>query len=124
MENELKAYFESARGLGVIATAGTEKVGAAVYARPHFMDDGTVAFIMRDRLTHANLQGGGLATYLFKEEGPGYKGKRLYLRKVGEEEGTELAAQLNRRQYIRDTDEKRFVVFFEIQEVQPLVGTT
>ena len=120
---ELKAYFESAKGIGVMATAGTEKVGAAIYARPHFMENGTVAFVMRDRLTHANLKTGELATYLFKEDGPGYKGKRLYLVKVGEEEGTELAATLSRRQSIGKSDEKRFVVFFKIQEVLPLVGT-
>lgn len=120
---DLKAYFENAKGIGVMATAGSEKVGAAIYARPHFMEDGTVAFVMRDRLTYANLKTSEMATYLFKEDGPGYKGKRLYLAKVSEEEGTELAATLSRRQSIGKTDEKRFVVFFKIQEVLPIVGT-
>jgi hypothetical protein len=120
---ELEAYFENAKGVGVMATAGTEKVGAAIYARPHFMEDGTVAFVMRDRLTHANLKNSELATYLFKEDGPGYKGKRLYLVKVGEDEGNELATTLSRRQSIANSDEKRFVVFFKIQEVLPLIGT-
>jgi hypothetical protein len=120
---DLKTYFENVKGLGVMATAGNEKVGAAVYARPHFMDNGTIAFIMRDRLTHANLESFDHATYLFKEDAPGYKGKRLYLVKVGEEEGTDLAASLSRRQNIGKSDEKRFVVFFKILEVLPLVGT-
>lgn len=50
---ELMAYFENAKGLGVIATSDKEgKVNAAVYSRPHFLEDGSLAFIMRDRLTH------------------------------------------------------------------------
>lgn len=54
---ELKDYFESTKGTGVMATAdGDGKVDAAIYARPHFMEDGTLAVIMRDRLTHNNLQ--------------------------------------------------------------------
>ena len=54
---QLKEYFNDTKGLGVLATAdGEGKVDAAIYARPHFMEDGTLAFIMRDRLTHHNLQ--------------------------------------------------------------------
>ncbi len=50
-------YFDNTKGYGVIATADSEgKVNAAVYARPHFFDEKTIAFIMRERLTHANLQ--------------------------------------------------------------------
>ena len=54
---ELKDYFESTKGVGVMATAdGDGRVDAAIYARPHFMEDETLAIIMRDRLTHHNLQ--------------------------------------------------------------------
>ena len=53
----LKDYFENTNGVGVMATADKEgKVNTAVYSRPHFLEDGSVAFIMRDRLTHHNLQ--------------------------------------------------------------------
>jgi len=49
---ELKEYFENTEGSGILSTADSDgKVDAAIYARPHFMDDGTVALIMRDRLT-------------------------------------------------------------------------
>lgn len=123
---ELADYFESVKGLGVLATADNAgQVDTAVYARPHFMDDGSVAFIMRDRLSHANLQTNPYASYLFVEEGPGYKGKRLYLRKVREEKETEQLYALRRRSYPSDDDAERdpkYLVFFELERVRPLVG--
>jgi hypothetical protein len=54
----LKEYFEETYGTGVLSTADSEgKVDAAIYSTPHVFDDGTLAFIMRERLTHHNLQG-------------------------------------------------------------------
>jgi len=120
----LKKYFEKTKGSGVLATADSDgKVDAAVYARPHFMDDGTIALIMRDRLTHHNLQTNAHAAYLFHEDGPGYKGKRLFLTKLREEQDTELIKSLRRRQYIDEKDEARFVVFFQIDKELPLIGS-
>jgi hypothetical protein len=120
---ELKDYFETTKGTGVMATAsGDGKVDAAIYARPHFMEDGTLAFIMRDRLTHNNLQSNDSATYLFIEDGPGYKGKRLFLTKVREEQDTELLYSLRRRQYPNEKEEARFLVFFKLEKELPLVG--
>jgi len=120
---ELKEYFESAKGVGVMATADADgKVDAAIYARPHFMEDGTIAMIMRDRLTHHNLQSNPHATYLFMEDGPGYKGKRLFLTKVREEQDSELLHSLRRRQYKDDKEEARFLVFFKLDKELPLVG--
>jgi hypothetical protein len=120
---DLKEYFENTKGLGVLATAdGDGRVDAAVYARPNVMDDGTFAFIMRDRLTHHNLQSNPHATFLFKEEGAGYKGVRLFLTKVREEENTELLESLRKRQYIDEKDERRFLVFFNLDKELPLVG--
>ena len=106
------------------ATADADgKVDAAVYARPHFMENGTIAMIMRDRLTHHNLQSNPHAAFLFHENGPGYKGKRLFLTKVGEEQDTELLQSLRRREYIDEKDETRYLVFFEIDKELPLVGS-
>lgn len=119
----LKEYFENTEGFGVLATAdGDGKVDAAVYARPHFMDDGTIAMIMRDRLTHHNLQSNPHATYLFRERKPGYKGIRLFLTKTGEEKEGELLQSLRRRQYIDERDETKFLVFFSIDKELPLIG--
>jgi len=82
----LSEYFESAKGTGVLATANASgEVDAALYGRPHVIDDRTIAFIMADRLSHQNLQSNSHATYLFVERGEGYKGKRLYLTKIAEE---------------------------------------
>ena len=116
-------YFENTEGFGVLATAdGDGKVDAAVYARPHIMEDGTIAMIMRDRLTHHNLQSNPHATYLFREKTPGYKGKRLFLTKIREEQEGELLQTLRRRQYIDEKDEAKFLVFFSIDKELPLIG--
>ena len=120
---ELKEYFENTEGRGILATAdGDGKVDAAIYGRPHFMDDGTIALIMRDRLTHHNLQSNSHACYMFIEKGPGYKGKRFFLTKVREEQDSELLQSLRRRQYINKKDESKFLVFFKIDKELPLVG--
>jgi hypothetical protein len=120
---DLKEYFEDTQGSGILATADADgKVDAAIYARPHFMDDGTIALIMRDRLSHHNLQSNSHACYMFIEKGPGYKGKRLFLSKVREEQDSELLQSLRRRQYIVEKDESKFLVFFKIDKELPLVG--
>jgi len=73
---DLKAYFENTRGIGVMSTANSDGwVDSAIYSRPHVMDDGLLAFIMRDRLTHSNLQSNPHAAYLFVEQGAGYRGE-------------------------------------------------
>ena len=121
---ELKDYFENTEGNGILSTAdGNGQVDAAVYSRPHVMDDGTIALIMRDRLTHHNLQSNSNDCYLFVEKGPGYKGKRLFLSKAREEQDSELLQSLQRRQYINEKDEAKFLVFFKIDKELPLVGT-
>jgi len=119
----LKEYFETNKGLGILSTADSEgKVDAAVYSRPHFMEDGTMALVMRDRLSHTNLQSNPHAMYLFKEDGPGYKGKRLFITKVREEKNTELLESLRRRKTAYEDDADRFLVFFKIDKEVPLVG--
>jgi Pyridoxamine 5'-phosphate oxidase len=119
----LKSYFEEKHGTGVLATADSKgKVDAAIYSRPHFMEDGTMAFIMRDRLTHHNLQSNPHATFLFIEDGTGYHGKRLFLKKVREENNPELAKQLKRRKYPDDDQEPRFLVYFTLERELPLIG--
>ena len=121
---ELKKYFEDNRGVGVLATAdGDGKVDAAVYARPHVMDDGTIAMIMRDRLSHHNLQTNPHAAYLFHEEGPGYRGKRLFLTKIQEEKDSELLNSLRRRQSPHKQDEAKILVFFKVDQELPLIGS-
>ena len=124
---ELSEYFEAQKGIGVLATSDTSgKVDAAVYARPHFIDDKTIAFIMADRLTHANLKSNPSAAYLFVESGEHYKGKRLYLTKTREEENSQLIDEICRRcdYSMHGSNLTRFVVFFSIDKVLPLIGSS
>jgi hypothetical protein len=121
----LSEYFNNTKGIGVLSTADKDgKVNAAIYSRPHCMDDGSLAFIMRNRLTHLNIQSNPHAVFLFKEDGPEYKGKRLYLTKIREEEETELLYQLRKKRYEMDKDptDPKFLVFFKLEKELPLVG--
>ena len=124
---QLKDYFAQARGIGVLSTADDNgKVDAAIYARPHITDEGTIAFIMRDRLTHHNLEGNPYAVYLFIEEGRGYQGLRLYLKKVKEDTNAELIQVLTRRCLNPEEDEAKgpkFLVYFEIEKTLNLIGS-
>ena len=122
---ELSEYFEKTKGHGVLATSDAKGiVNAAVYARPHFFDNETIAFIMADRLTHKNVQENLHAAYLFIEDGQGYNGKRLYLTKTKEVEDEELIAQICRRcdysYYGKNIT--RYVVCFHVDKVLPLIG--
>ena len=122
----LDEYFENARGVGVLSTADAGgKVNAAIYGRPHFMDDRTVAFIARNRLTRANLETNPYAVYLFKEDGS-YEGKRMYLTKTKEEKDSPLIGELRRRKHGnvegRDPAEEKFLIYFTIDKVLPLIG--
>jgi hypothetical protein len=122
----LKTYFEETEGFGVLSTADSKgRVDAAIYARPHVMEKDTVAFIMANRLSHDNLQSNPYATYLFKEEGHGYRGKRLSLTKIREEQDTELLERLRRRMYSEENEAKMkplSLVFFKVTEERPLIG--
>ena len=120
---DLQDYFESTKGFGVLATADSNgSVDAAVYSRPHFLEAGTLAFIMRDRLTHHNLQSNPSATFLFVEEGSGFSGKRLYLKKIREENNPELIRKIKRRKYTDDKEEPLFLVYFILDKELPLIG--
>lgn len=119
----LEQYFESAPGKGVFSTADAEgKVNAAIYSKPYVIDENTVAFLMTERLSHQNLQSNPNAHFLFIEEGPGWKGKRLYLKKIREESNTELVRSLVRRS---NADPERIninLVYFHLEKILPLVG--
>jgi len=120
---DLKDYFASTKGTGVLATADAQgRVNAAVYARPHVLENEEVAFIMPDRLTHANLQQNGQAAYLFIEAGTRARGRRLYLTRTREEKDSPLLRSLRRRPYSEADEEARFLVFFRVEKILPLVG--
>jgi len=125
MDLNLKEYFEAAKGIGVLATAdGEGRVDTAIYAKPHMMEKETVAFIMADRLTHHHLQSNNNASYLFKEDGAGYKGIRLFLTKLREEKDSEFLYSIRSKRYAGGKEEgkPRFLVFFRVDKILPLVG--
>lgn len=123
---KLAEYFEHARGTGVLATTdATGHVDLAVYARPHVIDDNTIAFVMRQRLSHQNLTATMHAAYMFIEAGPGYKGLRLYLTKQREEVNESLIAQIRAKQpeiYPPQDDSAKYLVVFRVNHTRPLVG--
>jgi hypothetical protein len=121
---KLSEYFDSAKGRGVLATSDKKgNVNIAVYARPYFMDDQTVTFIMAERLTHENLKSNPSAAYLFTEEEWKNQGRRLYLKKIKEEADPVLADQICQKcDYTHYETGNRYVVFFKIEKVLPLIG--
>jgi pyridoxamine 5'-phosphate oxidase-like protein len=125
MDTSLRDYFENTDGIGVLGTADAEgNVDLAVYARPHMADDETVAFIMADRTSHANITANPNAAYLFVERGPGYKGKRLHLTKTREETDPKRIEEVRREgRKGRDYgDLLKFLVYFRIEKVRSLAG--
>lgn len=125
---KLSEYFEKVRGLGVLATVDADgRPNMALYSRPHFLnpaDDAEVAFIMTERHSHANLLANSKAAYLFVEEGEGYEGKRLALTMLREETDMEKIRQVRRRVLPAqcDVDESRYLVYFRVDRVIPLIG--
>jgi hypothetical protein len=122
----LSEYFEQSKGIGILATTDASgEVDAAVYARPHFLNEQTVAFIMADRLSHRNLQTNPHAAYLFIEQGAGYKGRRLHLTKIAEESDSQRIQAIRRRPLPAECgveDEPRYLVHFRVDRIRPLVG--
>lgn len=125
---DLQDYFEKTKGTGVLATADSSgKVDAALYARPHMLEDGTLAFIMADRLTHHNLQSNPQAAYLFIETQGMYQGKRLFLKKVSDEKNSERIKTMRRSCLCNEEKESdgkdRYLVIFKVEKELPLVGS-
>ena len=119
-------YFEKADGIGILATADSDgMVDLAVYAKPEIIDETTIAFIMKERLSHQNLKSNPHAAYMFIEQGEGYAGKRLYLTKIREETNTSLIEEIIRKKpQIADPgdDSNKYLVIFQVENIWPLVG--
>ena len=122
----LKDYFETTEGTGILSTADSNgNVDSAIYAIPHIVDDETLVLVMTDKLSHANLQTNPKATYMFIEKAQGYKGKRLYLQKIREENDPELVQSIRRRKRYDQEGEAvsgSSAVYFKVVKTRPLVG--
>lgn len=125
---ELKGYFRGTKGFGVLSTADDKgKVDAAVYARPRVINDGQVAFIMSDRLSLSNVRKNPHAAYLFRENGDGWNGVRLFLEFQGESSNeAEVAAACSEEYHGPYCGEKYLkgasLVTFKVVSFLPLVG--
>jgi hypothetical protein len=123
----LNEYLQKVTGRGVLATADANgRVDAAIYSKPHILADGTLAFIMRDHLTHHNIGSNPYATYLFIEDGPHYQGIRLFLKKVREDTDPDLIAKMTRRSLSPAEDKAKgpkFLVYFTLEKTLPLIGS-
>ena len=119
----LKDYFSNNDGLGILSTAHSSgTVNSAIYSRPHFLGDDQVSFIMRDRLTRANLHTNPSANYMFVQQSEGLNGLRINLRKISETDDQSQIDKLSRRKNTIKDGEKRYLVSFKVEKVLSLIG--
>lgn len=123
----LQEYFSSHQGCGILSTADSSgAVNSAIYARPKILDDGTLVLIMRERLTYENICVNPHAAYLFMENGPGYNGVRLYLKKIGEINDPKLAQEMTRCTLTKEEDLSKgpkHLLRFKVEKCLNLIGS-
>ena len=125
---DLSDYFEKNNGTGILATCDPDhNVDQAVYSKPFIVDETTIAFVMKERLSHQNLKSHLMASYLFLENGPGYNGIRLSLTMQRQDKNRSLIETLRKKQpciYPEEDDSDKFLVFFKVDRIRPLTGDT
>lgn len=120
---KLAEYLDFTTGVGILSTANRQgEVNAAVYSRPHILDRNIVAFIMRERLSRANLLENNHAHYLFLEENSKSRGVRLHLDMLEETDDREEVKSFSRRKNVADDDENRYLVTFRVTKALALLG--
>ncbi len=115
-----------AGGRGVIAASDSSgNVNIAVYAKPHVVDDRTVAWGMTEGRTWAYVKENPKAAYLYMNPGPGYSGVRLQLSlKEFHESGDLLEAVKTHTAEIVSpaaAEAVRHVAYFKVEEIRPLI---
>ncbi len=122
----LAEYFQSAEGIGILATCDSDgNVDLAIYSRPYVIDENKIAFSMLERTSFSNIGSNLKAAYMFVEHGEGYKGKRLYLTKVGEESDPQRIEEIKSQRPKRhksSPESARHFVYFSIERARPIVG--
>ena len=120
---DLNDYFSNNKGLGILSTADSKGiVNSTIYSRPHFLGDDQVSFIMRDRLTRANLKSNPNANYMFVQRTEGLSGLRINLHKLSESNDQQQIAKLSRRKTSSESEEKRYLVTFRVEKILSLIG--
>lgn len=122
----LKDYLESADGISILSTADSDgKLTTAIYSKPRSMENNTIAFIMRERLTYHNILHNPHAAYMFIENSPGYQGIRLFLTKIREDDDPEIITRMTRRNLTPEEDKAKgpkHLVLFRVDMILPLIG--
>ena len=120
---KISEYLENIRGVGILSTASKNgEVNGSVYARPHVVAPDKVAFIMRERLSRANIKQNTRAHYLFLEQGTKSRGIRLHLDMLEETDDPEAIKKLSRREQSYDDEERRYLVTFRVRKALSLLG--
>jgi hypothetical protein len=122
----LREYLDRKEGKSILSSANAEGMPTStISSKTHVLDDGTIAFVMSERLTHENLKSNPYASYTFIEEGYGYKGIRLYLKKIKEDTDNELIEKMKRRHLTPGEDKAegpKFLVHLRVDKILPLIG--
>ncbi|MFA5422710.1 MAG: pyridoxamine 5'-phosphate oxidase family protein [Phycisphaerae bacterium] len=122
---DLGKYFAKANGTGILATADEEgNVDLAIYAKPVVVDRNTIAFVMRERLSHQNIEDNPKAAYMFIEKAGG-KGLRLYLAMEREETNSSIVNKIiaEHPEICPAQDEaNKYLVLFKVEKIRELVG--
>lgn len=123
---KLKDYLEEKQGISILSSADQEgKCTTAIYSKPRIMEDNTVAFIMRERLTYRNIRNNPHAAYMFIENNAGYQGIRLFLTKIREDNNPDIIARMTRRNLTPEEDREKgpkHLVVFRVDMILPLIG--
>ena len=125
----LKSYFDTHEGLGILATCDPNAtVNMALYVKPLVINQTTIALIMRQRLSHQNLKSFPRASYMFIEKGHSskeFKGIRLYLTVQREEINQSVIEAMHKKDpwiYPEGDDSEKYLVIFSVTHIRPLVG--
>jgi hypothetical protein len=115
-----------AAGKGVIATSGGGGVvNIAIYARPHIIDDETLAWGMTDGRSYSNLKENPHASYLYMAPVAGFSGWRLTLELKAIEDSGELLETIRKSTKEIVGPESGVLVkhvgYFKVTEVRPLI---
>jgi len=82
--------------------------------------------LLGERRSFANLTENPHAAYLYREDVPGYKGVRLYLIKTHIETDPAKIESMRRKKHGREVEgnkaPSKYLVYFHIDEIRPLVG--
>ena len=115
-----------AGGRGVIATSDSSgNVNTAVYAKPHIVDEKTVAWGVTEGRTWACVKENPHASYLYMNPGPGYSGVRLKLSLKEFLEGGDMLETVKKHtaEIVSPAvaEAVTHVAYFTVKEIRPLI---